>query len=169
MKKTIVVLCLLSVLGFEASVSWAESDMQQEAQVRVLCQQLLADYAVYRDHQDADNFANTFAEDGVLIVGSGTHIGRDAIRDYILDLGEVVNAHMFMFTTHHIVIESEDRAKGLSYALVLGGDRPVAGGDSPIQVEGVRAANEYHTEFELTDEGWKIAKLSLQGKFSGPR
>lgn len=152
-----------------ASSSWAVMDQRTINEITVLCKQLLADYAVYRDHLEADNFADTFSVDGVLVVGSGTHTGRDAIHKYISSLPTPANAHMFMFTTIQITPQTETRATGLSYAVVLGADGPVLAGDKPIQVEGIRAANEYHTEFELTSDGWKISKLSLQGKFASPR
>lgn len=157
------------LFGLAASPSWAVLDARTIDEIKVLCDQLLADYAVYRDHLDADNFANTFSDDAVLVVGSGEHKGREAIRKYIINQPHPANAHMFMFTSSHIVPTSEFHATGISYALVLGADRPVQAGDEPIQVAGVRAVNEYYTEFKLTEEGWKISRLSLQGKFAGPR
>lgn len=153
----------------QALPTMAAIDERAHGEIIVLCEQLLADYAVYRDHLNAEQFANTFSEGGVLILGSGPYNGRDEIHDYIGSIGLPAKAHMFMFTTHQIEIESAIRATGISYALVLGGDRPVTAGEKPIQVKGIRAVNEYHTEFELTDDGWKISKLSFQGKFSGPR
>lgn len=149
--------------------SGEEMDSRRIHEITILCEQLWMDYAIYRDHLDADGFANTFTEDGQLIVGSGTHTGPAALRKYIRDHESPGFAHMVMITTTDITPLSETRAVGTAYALVNGSDRHVGQGDAPIQSQHIGAANEYYAEFEQTDEGWKIAKMSLRGVFSGPR
>lgn len=155
--------CLLSAAPASAAV-----DEETAAAISIACERLLADYVIYRDHLDADGFANTFTEDGELVLGSGTHKGRDAIRLNITSRPSPGVAHMILMTTVKITPVDEANATGISYALVLNGDRPVAKGDAPVQMLGITAAVEYHTEFELTEDGWKISRLELKSIVRGP-
>lgn len=146
----------------------AELDVKERDTIEVLCKQLLADYAVYLDHLDADGFANTFSQDGTLVAGSGTYHGQQEIKKNITDRPQPGVAHMVMFTTTQITPISATEATGISSALILNGNRPVAVGDKPIQMLGISAANEYRANFKLTDEGWKISHLELSTVFRGP-
>lgn len=148
--------------------SVAQLNSELASAITIACEQLLADYAIYRDHLDADGFANTFAEDGVLVLGSGTSRGRAAIRENITSRPSPGVAHMILLTSTRITPIDETRAVGFSYAIVLNGDRPVNPGDAPIQMRGITSAVEYHTEFVLTDGGWKISRLELKPVFRGP-
>ena len=163
-------LLALSSLGFllAGAPSVAQLDAETASAIEIACEQLLADYAIYRDHLDADGFANTFAEDGVLVLGSGTSRGRAAIRENITSRPSPGVAHMILLTSTRITPIDETNAIGLSYAIVLNGDRPVNPGDAPIQMRGITSAVEYHTEFVLTDAGWKISRLELKMVFRGP-
>lgn len=138
-------------------------------EITILCEQLFADYAIYRDHLDAEAFASIFTEDAELILSGGTHKGHEALRNYINQHARPAYAHMVMITSTQITPQSETAATGLAYALVNGSDRHVGADDAPVEVTGVGAANQYNAEFVLTDDGWKIAKLQLQGVFSRPR
>ena len=146
----------------------AAQDADASSAIVVACERLLADYAIYRDHLDADGFANTFSEDGELILGSGSHRGRAAIRENITLRPHPGVAHMILLTTVKITPIDETTATGIAYAIVLNGDRPVMPGDPPIQMNGITSAVEYHTAFVLTDEGWKISRLELRSIFRGP-
>ncbi len=146
----------------------AALDSADSRAIIVACERLLADYAIYRDHLDADGFANTFSEDGVLVLGSGTSRGRAAIRENITSRPSPGVAHMILLTTMKITPVDEYNATGFTYAIVLNGDRPVAAGDAPIPMNGITAAVEYHTKFVLTDEGWKISRLELKSIVRGP-
>ena len=61
----------------------ADLEVADADDIIIACERLMADYAIYRDHMDADAWANTFAEDGELVLGSGSHRGREAIRQSI--------------------------------------------------------------------------------------
>lgn len=156
-----------SLLFASIAVS-ADLTVKDRNTIEVLCKQLLADYAIYRDHLDADGFANTFSEDGTLLIGSETYRGRQAIRKNITARPHPGSAHMVMFTTTQITPISATEATGISSALILNGNRPVGIGDKPIQMRGISVANEYHTNFKLTDEGWKISHLEFSTVFRGP-
>lgn len=148
------------------SAAWADLDRRTEHEITIICEQLLADYAVYRDHLEADNFANIFTQDAQFVPGSGLVRGRQNIKKYIED--HATPSHLIMFTSSQIDAQSETRASGLAYAVILNGDRQVLEGDRPIQMNGITAASEYHAEFERTEEGWKISKMELKGLFRGP-
>lgn len=49
------------------------------------CTNLVLDYAYYKDRPDPENYANIFAEDASLSVGGETWVGRDAIRQVLVD------------------------------------------------------------------------------------
>ena len=151
-----------------ASPTLAQLDSEHSSAIAIACERLLADYAIYRDHLDAEGFANTFAEDGELILGSGSYRGRAAIRENITSRPTPGVAHMIHLTTVKITPLNERTAQGIAYAIVLNGDRPVNPGDAPIQMQGITSAVEYHTEFVLTDDGWKISRLELKSIFRGP-
>jgi|TARA_B110000483_G_C18108079_1_gene508523 hypothetical protein len=158
-------LSTLASILFCSSV-WAELDLRAEHEITIICEQLLADYAIYRDHLEAENFANIFTQDAHFVPGSGLVRGRENIKKYIED--HATPAHLIMFTSSQIDAQSETRASGLAYAVILNGDRQVLEGDRPIQMNGITAASEYRAEFERTEEGWKISKLELKGLFRGP-
>lgn len=160
-------LLLLSIcLGFISASTNAEISARAEHEIKILCEQLFADYAVYIDHLDAEGFANTFARDGELARGSNSTIGREDLKQYIEEHGD--QAHLIMFTTSDIEVLSETEAVGSSYGLILNGDRPVKAGDDPVQMNGITAASEYRAQFKLTDEGWKISRMESEGVFIGP-
>ena len=159
---------LTAVLLTTASPSLAQLDAESSSAIAIACERLLADYAIYRDHLDADGFANTFSEGGVLVLGSGTYQGRPAIRQNITSRPTPGVAHMLHITSVKITPVDETKATGIAYAVVLNGDRPVNPGDAPIQMQGITSAVEYHTEFIFTDDGWKISRLELKPVFRGP-
>ena len=168
MRNGITFPALTAVLLTAASPSLAQLDAESSSAIAIACERLLADYAIYRDHLDADGFANTFSEDGVLVLGSGTYQGRPAIRQNITSRPTPGVAHMLHMTSVKITPVDETKATGIAYAVVLNGDRPVNPGDAPIQMQGITSAVEYHTEFILTDDGWKISRLELKSVFRGP-
>ncbi|MDG2087884.1 MAG: nuclear transport factor 2 family protein [Arenicellaceae bacterium] len=161
-------LFLVASLLFSSIATSADLDVKDRNTIEVLCKQLLADYAIYRDHLDADGFANTFSQDGTLLIGTNTYHGRQEIRKNITDRPHPGNAHMIMFTTTQITPISATEASSISSALILNGNQPVAAGDKPIQMYGISVANEYRTNFKLTDGGWKISHLEFSTVFRGP-
>ena len=119
------------------------------------CMKLMVGYCVYADHDQADEFASMFSEDGVWVQGSGEEVrGRDALRAYIRGRpGRTLTRHMI--TNILVTVVSEDVATGIAYAMPFR-DRDYGGGTAPM-----RAASgviEYHDEFTRTAEGWKIQR-----------
>jgi len=169
MMKQLLGLAVSVILALSlSSPGRAAVDEKTATAISIACERLLADYAIFRDHLDADGFANTFSEDAELVLGSGSHKGRDAIRTNITSRPSPGVAHMIMLTSVKITPIDETSATGISYGIVLNGDRPVKHGDRPVQMNGITSAVEYHTEFVLTDDGWKISRLELKSIFRGP-
>lgn len=119
------------------------------------CSNLVTGYAYYRDQFDADKFADLFTEDASLTVLSNTWVGRDKIRERIkeLDDSDVIR---HLMSTIHIEPVDELHATGISYATIYS----VPEGTS--SVEGFVLIGEYHDNFVLTEDGWKIQKRELK-------
>jgi uncharacterized protein (TIGR02246 family) len=118
------------------------------------CMKLMAGYCVHADHDQADEFASLFAEDGVWVQGSGGEIrGRDALRAYIRGRpGRTLTRHLI--TNLLVNVASDTAATGIAYAVVFR-DRDYDGsGSAPMRAPG--GVVEYHDEFTRTAEGWKI-------------
>ena len=166
--KNLTVTAVSAVLFANASTAFAALDEATADAIITACERLMADYAVYRDRLDADGWADTFTEDAVLLLGSGTYQGRDAILENLASRPTPAVAHLIMLTSVKITPIDETSAIGISYAIILNGDRPVGPGDPPIQMEGITSVNVYHTEFVLTADGWRISRMELEPVFRGP-
>ena len=166
--RKLTVMVVSAALLTSASATFAALDDKTADAIITACERLMADYAVYRDRLDADGWADTFTEDAVLVLGSGTHQGRDAILANLASRPTPAVAHLIMLTSVKITPIDETSAAGISYAIILNGDRPVGPGDPPIQMEGITSVNVYHTEFVLTAEGWRISRMELEPVFRGP-
>lgn len=166
--KNLTVTAVSAVLLASASTSFAALDEAAADAIITACERLMADYAVYRDRLDANGWADTFTEDAVLVLGSGTYDGRDAILENLASRPTPAVAHLIMLTSVKITPIDETSAAGISYAIILNGDRPVGPGDPPIQMKGITSVNVYHTEFALTADGWRISRMELEPVFRGP-
>ena len=166
--RKLTVTAVSAALLASASATFAALDQKTSDVIITACERLMADYAVYRDRLDADGWAITFTEDAVLVLGSGTYEGRDAILEYLASRPTPAVAHLIMLTSVKITPIDETGATGVSYAIILNGDRPVGPGNPPIQMEGITSVNVYHTEFVLTEDGWRISRMELEPVFRGP-
>lgn len=123
------------------------------------CINLVTDYAYHRDRFDATEFSNLFTEDASLSVGSQTWEGRSNIRARIEGLDKSGSIRHLMSTIRIEPID-ELHASGVSYATIYTSS---AGSNS---TEGFAIIGEYHDNFVLTDDGWKISKRELKSVFS---
>ena len=130
------------------------------------CERLVADYAYYRDHMDADNFENLFTEDATLGRHTTTYRGRQAMRERITLRDPAAN--MTIFTSVRLAAIDETTVGGTLYGTVLSGDRLVLEGDEPLQLGSHGTSVEY-AEYRITcklvEDGWKIADLSMRPIF----
>jgi hypothetical protein len=73
----------VAVLGIAASTAVAEDNYAED---RAKIEDLQARYLFALDFRDAEAYAATFAEDGVLDYGAGKIVGRQAIREMVAGL-----------------------------------------------------------------------------------
>lgn len=122
------------------------------------CEALVLDYAYYRDREDlqqaAAGVAGLFTQDATLTVNDQSFQGREAIFERIANQRDApLTAHMM--STIRIFSQSSKRATGVSYATVYVAAKR---GQNPVTAASFTAVGEYHDEFVLTPEGWRIAK-----------
>lgn len=123
------------------------------------CINLVTDYAYHRDRYDAAAFSSLFTEDASLKVGNGSWEGRNNIRARIEGLDKSGTIRHLMSTIRIEPID-ELHASGVSYATIYTAS---AGSNS---TEGFAIIGEYHDNFTLTDDGWRISKRELKSVFS---
>ena len=147
----------LTVLGLciSPTASAADAQARAEAAIRNACQQLILDYASLRDQRRGDHFANLFTVDGVLTVNGETFVGRQALAARFAQASNQRSRHMM--SNIRVAVEDAERASAVSYALIFVGEQRSSKDTGPVAVAGFTAMGEYHDEFVLTDEGWRIA------------
>jgi uncharacterized protein (TIGR02246 family) len=157
----------VSCLAVPSFFAWAADESGTTNDIVAACEQLVIQYAGARDTMDREGFVGTFTQDGVLILGSQHLEGRDAIREQTNNWPENDVARHLM-TNIDITPVDETTATGISYVLVIGDERE-EGATGPMTVSGFRMMGEYHDEFRLTDDGWKISRRELSVTFIGAR
>jgi len=122
------------------------------------CERLVLDFAHFSDSQDYESLANLFAPNGTMVRPSGDPlIGRAAIiQSYQARPAGRISRHVC--TNIRIIVQSPDRAHGLTYAIVYS----AKANQSPEAHFGVKAdprhlVGEFEDEFVRTQEGWRIA------------
>ncbi len=164
-KITVMLLVTVTLMGCGPANSAAEADAFVNRAIVAACKDLVTDYAIARDHGDADGYAATFAQDGELILPSGSFKGREQLRQRMAEnRGKSVSRHM-MSTTQIKVIDSEN-AVGISYAVIFIEPAPEAGSAGPVPTRGPAAIGEYRDSFLLTEQGWKFSRREFVPVFS---
>lgn len=122
----------LVVAGAVSTASAGES----YAEDRAMIEDLQARYLFALDFRDAEAYAATFTEDGILDYGAGEIEGRDAIREMIAGMRRNAEAEGAEDSTGlrpaagrhnvtNVVLEVEgDRALGTAYWFHVGNDNP---------------------------------------------
>ena len=123
------------------------------------CTNLVYGYAYHRDNFNAEEFSNLFTPDASLTVLGSTWVGREDIRARIDGIRNG-NTGRHEMSTIFITPIDDTHATGISYATIYSAPPGVN------SVSGPALIGEYHDEFELTSEGWKIAKRVLTRRFT---
>ena len=124
------------------------------------CERLVLDFAHFSDAQNYEALASLFAADATLMRPGADPgdaiVGRDAIlRSYRSRAAGRITRHIC--TNIRITVESNDRARGLTYAVVYSaktGDP--AEGHFGVKADPRHLIGEFEDEFVLTAEGWKF-------------
>ena len=130
----------------------------RDTSIEQSCERLVLDFAYFSDHRENEALAELFTSDGTMTRPSGdTLVGRPAIlKEYQSRPAGRITRHLC--TNIRIVVESEDHARGLTYAVVY----YAVANEPPLQhfgrkVEPRQLIGEFEDEFVRTDDGWKIA------------
>jgi len=122
------------------------------------CERLVLDWVDLNDRQDYESLAALFATDGTMIRPSGDSlVGRSAIlKAYQSRPGGRITRHIC--TNVRITVESGDRARGQSYAVVYSANagEPVEG-HIGVQADARHLVGEFDDDFVRTPEGWRFA------------
>ena len=146
--------------------SAAELSTAQEREIIFDCQQLVTDYAYYRDLRDADEFAELFTEDARMYARGHWNEGRQALRDHV-NGDDMDTVSMHLMTTIKIIPQDEISATGISYVAVA--HKPKAEDESaPVPLDNFVVVGKYHDVFVLTDDGWKISERIFRPIFRNP-
>jgi hypothetical protein len=156
----------LAVQMLLPSVSAAQLSAAQEREIIFDCQQLVTDYAYYRDLRDADKFAQLFTEDARMLVRGHWNEGRQALRDHV-NGDDMDTVSMHLMTTIKIIPQDENSATGVSYVAVA--HKPKAeDGSAPVPLDNFVVIGKYHDVFVRTDDGWKISERVFKPTFFNP-
>jgi len=130
---------------------------QEALSIERACSRLILDFAFFSDWQEYESLAALFTPQGRLTRPSGeTLTGRDAIAgSYRGKASTRITRHIC--TNIRIAVESSERARGLTYAIVYGADSS----QKPAEHFGIPAdarqlVGEFEDEFAMTSEGWRI-------------
>jgi hypothetical protein len=122
------------------------------------CERLVLDFAHYSDQQDYESLAALFMPNGTMIRPTGDELGsRDAIvKGYRSRGSGRLTRHLC--TNIRITVESPDRARGLTYAVIYSANA----NRLPEAYFGIKAdprqmVGEFEDVFVRTGEGWRIA------------
>ncbi|MCZ0952277.1 MAG: nuclear transport factor 2 family protein [Rhodospirillaceae bacterium] len=145
-----------------SSAQAADLSAQDEWMIKAEIKQLVDTYAMARDNLDAVAYANTFTENGTLIIGGQPHSGRDVLQARVEGANQE-SIGMHIMSTSDITVIDENNATGIHYATVYGA---IPGEDHPegdaIDVAGFVAQGKYFDRYERTDEGWRISERRFE-------
>ena len=128
---------------------------ETESGVQAACKALALNYGWFRDHPQGNEaaYANLFTADAALILPFGTYRGRDEIGARLV-AAQQQPPTVHLMSNFRIEQTAPDRATGTSYAKIY----VLPPGDEPVSVDGYAAVGEYHDEYQLTADGWRIAR-----------
>ena len=122
------------------------------------CERLVLDFAYFSDRQDYESLAGLFAPDGSMTRPTGdVLVGRAAIiESYRSRSTGRITWHSC--TNVRITVESADRARGLTYAILYSANtnRPPEA-HFGIQADARHLIGEFEDDFVRTEEGWRFA------------
>jgi len=128
------------------------------------CERLILDFAYFSDQQDYESLAALFTIDGTMTRPTGDLLaGRTAIiRAYQARPSGRMTRHVC--TNIRVTVESADRARGHTYAVVYSANATVPPQSHfGFEADARHLIGEFEDEFVRTDEGWRIA--SRQARF----
>ena len=130
------------------------------------CTALFSDYARYVDFGQYEDFADLFTEQATLDLGFVLR-GRQAIaRSMEKRPKDLRSRHVL--SNIHIDVTDAGHAQGIAYLSLYRHIGPESLTNEPINFTQPAAIGHYSNEFELTEEGWRIATCRLEFAFQDP-
>ncbi|HXU19728.1 MAG TPA: nuclear transport factor 2 family protein [Verrucomicrobiae bacterium] len=163
-KATVILLCGIAALFVASAVSSRSTSRTSYAEDRAEIEDLQGRYMFALDFHDADMYASTFTEDGVLDYGPVVK-GREAIRKVIADMGKrapvqaadasdkrpVVGRH----NISNIVIKVDgNKAEGRAYWFHYGNN-------NPKRTASLDSFGHYEDEMVKVDGKWLFSKRKI--------
>ncbi|MEM8768413.1 MAG: nuclear transport factor 2 family protein [Pseudomonadota bacterium] len=159
MRATVVFRLILSALLPAALLASTSADA---GEIEDACTELVMGYALHRDQFNVEAYGDLFSEDAVLFVLGSEYRGRAAIRQRLEDArGKEFTRHLMSGVW--ITVLDEQRASGISYASIHAAEPD----ELPLKPV-PPAVGEYHDEFTLTEDGWKISRRRFVPVFLDP-
>ena len=137
----------------------------ERAEIERACERLSIAYAHHVDFRAYDRFAELFADDGLLDVGTPMH-GKAAIARGMSRRSDRLRSR-HVLTNILIAVVDADHATGISYLTLYRhiGDESLQY-DKPVSFKHPAAVGHYSDTFIRTDQGWRFASRKLEFAFS---
>ncbi len=133
--------------------------LAHESAIVEACTNLVHNYAYSRDHHNADDYANVFAQNGVFLFRGQRFEGRGAIRQRMLDSVGQTTRHVM--SNIQVTVDNPEKASIVSYVTVT----IATTNELPIKASGTTALGEYHDVCVKTLEGWKLQRRQFVDVF----
>jgi type II secretory pathway pseudopilin PulG len=164
-KSMVIVLSGIVALLLTFAVSSA-SAQSSYAEDRAMIEDLQARYLFALDFRDAEAYASTFSNDGVLDFGAGEIRGRDAIRNFIVESRKNAEAQAAKDTsglrpaagrhniTNIVIKINGDKAIGRAYWFHMGNN-------NPKRTATLNSFGHYEDEMVKVDGRWLFSKRKI--------
>ena len=128
------------------------------------CERLVTAYCHFVDHNEAEQIAGLFTEDGVWKSADGALEGREQIRKAMAER-QANAARMSRHVCNNFMIDivDEDHAEGTVYLTLYRHDGKEGRPLSPL--EGPMMVGEYQDRFVRTSAGWRFAHREILVNF----
>lgn len=159
-----IILSGIFILASPILAAADELKADEIAEIKRDIQQLVNDYAIYRDRHDAKGYSSLFAEDGCLTVRGNKLCGREALFERLAN-ADASSVSMHIMTTSQVTVIDHHNAQGVHYAAVYTGTR-TENKEGAIPVSGFSVLGQYHDRYVKTADGWKIKERVMQPVFT---
>jgi uncharacterized protein (TIGR02246 family) len=164
-KAVIILLCGLAVLFLTSAASTRPTQNSSYGEDRALIEDLQARYMFALDFKDADTYASTFTEDGVLDYGPVVK-GRDAIRKLIAQMAKTEQDRAAQDTSG--LRPAVGRHNISNIVLKIDGDKAVGraywfhySNNTPKRTGTFDSFGHYEDELVKVDGKWLFAKRKI--------
>jgi uncharacterized protein (TIGR02246 family) len=164
-KATVILLCGVVAVLLVASAVSSRSTQSSYAEDRAQIEDLQARYMFALDFHDADTYASTFTEDGVLDYGPVVK-GRDAIKKVIADMGKRVPVQAAQDASDQRPVVGRHNISNI--AIKIDGDKAEGraywfhySNNNPKRTAGLDSFGHYEDEMVKVNGKWLFSKRKI--------